>query len=203
MQLDSSRRNQLIVASIAGDTNALGELLEHHRPYLQILAKRYLDDRLRRRIGESDLIQQTCVAAVRYISDFSGQTEAEFARWLTTILEHQAIDSYRRHIASEKRSLNRERKADDSEAEFQQVIDQRCSSPSQRMLRSEAAVELARALNHLPARQSEAIRLKYLEGLSIEEVSRHLDTTSYAVAGLLTRGMKSLRQYLKFEEDHE
>ena len=41
--------NELLRKSLANDATAFGELLEHYRPYLLVLALRYLDTRLQSR----------------------------------------------------------------------------------------------------------------------------------------------------------
>ena len=52
-----------------GETDALGQLLELHRPYLHLLADRSLQGDIRTRIGASDIVQQTCIAAIKGFGD--------------------------------------------------------------------------------------------------------------------------------------
>jgi RNA polymerase sigma-70 factor (ECF subfamily) len=63
-------------------------------------------------------------------------------------------------------------------------------------MRDEAAASLAICLTHLPDTQSEAIRLRYLEGLPLRDIANKMKKTEMAVAGLLKRGLKSLRSDL-------
>jgi len=142
MSDQTKNREHMLRAAVDGDGDALGELLSDHRPYLKILAQRYLDHRLQQRISDSDLIQQTCVAAVRFIASFEGRSEAEFAAWLRTILERQAFDIFREHLA-DKRDLNREQSLGDASSQEAFLVDLNMSSPSQRLLRGEMAVEVA------------------------------------------------------------
>ena len=196
MSDQTKNREETLWAAVEGDSDALGELLASHRPYLKILAQRYLDDRLHQRVSDSDLIQQTCVSAVRFIASFKGRSEAEFAAWLRTILERHAFDIFRENTA-DKRNLNRERSLGDASSQEAFLVDLNMSSPSQRLLRGEMAVELARMLDQLPDRQREAIRLKYLEGMTLTEVAESMGTTPYSVVGLLNRGLKSIRQQMQ------
>jgi RNA polymerase sigma-70 factor (ECF subfamily) len=55
---------------------------------------------------------------------------------------------------------------------------------------------LAGALLHLPDDQRRAVELHHLQGLSLAEVGRHLGRSREAVAGLVFRGLKSLRSLL-------
>jgi RNA polymerase sigma-70 factor (ECF subfamily) len=65
---------------------------------------------------------------------------------------------------------------------------------------NEQAVVLTLALEELPADQREAVRLRHLEGLPLAEIADRLGRSEDAVAGLLKRGMRTLRERLKDEE---
>ena len=74
------------------------------------------------------------------------------------------------------------------------------SSPSQQADAHEQAFRLADALTTLPEGQREALVLRHCQGLSLAEISRHLGRTPAAVAGLLKRGLRQLRQQLHESE---
>jgi RNA polymerase sigma-70 factor (ECF subfamily) len=61
------------------------------------------------------------------------------------------------------------------------------------MRRLETLLEIASALEQLPETQREAVRMRYIEGLPLAEISQRLDRTTTAVAGLLKRGLENLR----------
>jgi RNA polymerase sigma-70 factor (ECF subfamily) len=61
------------------------------------------------------------------------------------------------------------------------------------MMRDEAAVFLANCLQELPESQREALRLRYVEGASLKEISTAMGKSEMAVAGLLKRGLQALR----------
>ena len=56
---------------------------------------------------------------------------------------------------------------------------------------------MADALAGLPDAQREALVLHYLQGLPLTEVAGQLGRTEAAVAGLLHRGLKKLRERLQ------
>jgi RNA polymerase sigma-70 factor (ECF subfamily) len=56
---------------------------------------------------------------------------------------------------------------------------------------------LADALNRLPEAQREALVLQHWHGWSLDEIGRHLGRSPAAVAGLLKRGLRQLRQSLQ------
>lgn len=56
------------------------------------------------------------------------------------------------------------------------------------------AEAVARALAELPDRYEQALRLKYLDGLSVAEMARQLGETEKAVESLLTRARQAFRE---------
>lgn len=195
---------ELLKQARGGDDVALGVLLERYRPYLRILAERRLDRRLRVRVDASDLVQRTCLDAHKDIGKFRGTAEPQLIAWLRQILEHNVQQSVQEHVLAQKRSINQERHAEDSEnngpaAMARFAAEQ--SSPSQRAMRGESAVLLAKALEQLPDDQREAVRLRHLEGWTLAEIADHFQRSEVAVAGLLKRGLQKLRQH--FSESDE
>jgi RNA polymerase sigma-70 factor (ECF subfamily) len=75
------------------------------------------------------------------------------------------------------------------------------SSPSHRAIRAEAAIKLARALRQLPEDQREAVRLRHLEGWSLSELAEHFGRSQFAVAGLVKRGLQTLRTVMSADDD--
>lgn len=67
------------------------------------------------------------------------------------------------------------------------------TSPSKRAERNEALARLSKVLAALPRDQYEAIFLHHLEGFSYVDVAAKMATTTAAVAGLIRRGLASLR----------
>jgi RNA polymerase sigma-70 factor (ECF subfamily) len=71
------------------------------------------------------------------------------------------------------------------------------SSPSQQAERHERAVRLAEALAALPDDRRKALVLHYCEDWPLAVIATHLGRTPAAVAGLLKRGLKQLREHLR------
>ena len=75
------------------------------------------------------------------------------------------------------------------------------SSPSQRAIRQEQELRLAKALSSLPSAQREAIELHHLRGLPLDEIGKQLDRNKGAVAALIYRGTTRLRELLSKEDE--
>ncbi|MHC0441803.1 RNA polymerase sigma factor [Flavobacterium sp. 3-210] len=58
----------------------------------------------------------------------------------------------------------------------------------------EKIVHLNKLLNDLPARQKEALYLRYNQGLSVEQIAEMLDVNYQSASNLLHRGLMSLRK---------
>ncbi len=72
-------------------------------------------------------------------------------------------------------------------------------SPETQVLRRWRAERLRQALQHLPPRQALVLTLRFLEGLSLEEVAEALGLTIGAVKALQHRGLQKLRLWLREE----
>jgi len=185
----------LVERARQGDSEALGQLLQQHRPYLRLLALRTLDARVGARIDASDVVQQTCLSVHRNIKEFEG-SEARFLAWLRQIHERNIQNAFRDHVQLQKRSIDREQRAEQSGFGIGQFAPARVSSPSQRLMLDEDSVQLAAALDRLTEEQATAIRLKFLEGCPVGEVAQQMDRSVDAVGALIRRGLVQLKRLL-------
>jgi RNA polymerase sigma-70 factor (ECF subfamily) len=181
------------------DADKAGQGLEKYRPYLDLLVRRQLDDRLQGKLDGSGVVQQTLWEAHEGLKGFRGTTEAEVAAWLRRILARNLTDEVRKLTAG-KRDLNRERSIEkgieQSSASLAALLAAGQSSPSQQVVRKEQLVELSAALARLPEDQRNALELHHLQDCSLVEVARQMQRSKEAVAGLLFRGLKRLRELL-------
>jgi len=200
MNQSHSAVEELLRRARRGDREALGELLEQHRAYLRILAERYIYGQLAARVDASDVIQQTCLSVYGNFDKFHGKEKAEFIAWLRRIHEQNIQNVVREHTLVQKRALGREQPRDDRQSESRQFPPADQTTASQRVLRDERAVQLARTLEKLPDDQREVVRLRHLEGWSLARIAGQLDRSEAATIGLLKRGMRNLRKYLLDDE---
>jgi len=174
-------------------------IVARYEPYLRMLARTQLRRAFQAKIGASDMVQQAMLQAVQGFDGFRGSTEAELRGWLRQILAHH-ICHLDRDMHRDKRDVRREQsmeqKLAQSSMRLEGLLAGDVPTPSQNVALGENVIRMAEAVEHLPESQREAIRLHYLEGMKLAEVSEILGKSSGAIAGLLHRGMKTLRQQL-------
>ncbi len=174
-------------------------IIAKYEPYLRMLARTQMRKAYQGRVGASDMVQQAMLQAVQGLDGFRGTTEAEFRGWLRQILARH-LCHLDRDLHRDKRDIRREqsieRKLAQSSLRLEGLLAGDGPSPSQNVAIGEDILKVAQAVERLPETQRDAVRLHYLEGLKLSEVAAKLDKSTGAVAGLLHRGMKTLREEL-------
>ena len=174
--------------------------LARFRDYLLLLARRRLGRQLQAKLDASDVVQQTLLEAHRDWPQLRGQGTAVQAAWLRQMLARNLANAAR-DLGRAKRDVARERSLqaalDESASCLEQWLAAEQSSPSQQAERHERALRVAEALAGLPEAQREAVVRRHWEGQSLAEIAQHLHCSTAAVAGLLHRGLKNLRQQLQ------
>lgn len=168
--------------------------------YLKMVVAAQLDDRLRRRVSASDVVQETFFEAHRDFPDFRGKSPEEFLGWMRRILINNLLRAVERHVQTAKRDVRREvsldhlrRGVEQSTWQCAALLPGREASPSTELRRAESNTLLAEVLSTLPADYREVIRLRNLEGLPFAEVAERMDRSSGAVRMLWLRSLKALR----------
>jgi RNA polymerase sigma-70 factor (ECF subfamily) len=173
--------------------------LEAYRDYLLVLARAHLAARLRAKLDPSDAVQQALLQAHAGRGQFQGRTPAELAAWLRQILANVLAGSARA-FATAARDVEAERSLaaalEESSARLDRGLATGRSSPSEQAARGEELLRVSAALAGLPDDQRRAVELHHLAGLSLAEVGELMGRSGRAVAGLLVRGMRHLRQHL-------
>jgi RNA polymerase sigma-70 factor (ECF subfamily) len=184
--------------------------LERYRPLLLFLAQLHLDPRLKSKLDPADVVQETFAQAWAGLEDFRGKTEGEREAWLRTILARTLLRTVRTYLHQQKANVNRERSlhegripglAEASSVRIGDWLAAEQSTPSERAMLNEEALRLASAMEELPEAQKEALILQHWYGLSLAEIGAHLGRSRVAVAGLIKRGVRQLRERM-IARDH-
>lgn len=164
--------------------------LGRYRSYLLLLARLHLGGR----DGASDVVQQTLLEAHQQREHIRGVSDGERAAWLRRALANNLVDAQRAHHR-QKRDVSRE--IDASAVRLGELLAADVPSPSYAARRDEDTVALAAALEQLPDAQRLAIIWQHWDGLTLAAIGERMGKTPVAVAGLLKRGLKRLREILE------
>lgn len=192
---------RLLAAAKSGSEQARGDLFEHYRSYLELLARVEVGRRLKTKVDPSDIVQETFLEAHRSFASFRGESEAEFSAWLRTIVGRRVAHLVRRYLRNQGRDVRREQMLDLTLNESSQIIERSLaaiqSSPSNRASQREQVVLLANALARLPEDYHEVVVLRHFEGLSFNEVGERMGRSLDSVQKLWVRALGRLRQELE------
>jgi RNA polymerase sigma-70 factor, ECF subfamily len=148
-------------------------------------------------VAAEDVVQEAALAAVASVGAFRPDGEDSLRRWLGGIVRHQLCD----FIKAQQRR-NRSCRAAGvvtacgraAAAPALEAVTAGDSSPCRAATDGEDRAALRRALAGLPAAYRDAIRLRYLEGLTVAQVADRLGRTTGAALMLCNRGLKRLRR---------
>ena len=153
---------------------------------------RYLVYVLGRRDGVDDLVQETWLRVMERGKSYDGRSR--FEPWLFTVARHLAIDFLRR-----RREVSFDAE-DDGRLVVMAPVSQ-AMSPFALAARTEDAERLAAALQGLQAITREALVLRFMEDMSLQEIAAVVGAPVPTVAARIYRGLAALRSQM--EERHE
>lgn len=130
-----------------------------------------------------DLTSETFMAAVDAVN--RGTADLNVA-WLIGIARHKLLDHWRRAARDERRLAAIAGALDESDDPWDDHID---------VLRTRDL------LDRLGAHHRSALALRYLDGLPVPEVARHLERTVDATEALLVRARRALRAVYEGSDD--
>jgi RNA polymerase sigma-70 factor (ECF subfamily) len=186
---------QLLKAAQSGDGAALEVLIGEYRDYLLLIANEGLDRGLQAKLGASDHVQETLLAAHRHLDQFRGQTPEEFRGWLRQILLNDMHQARRRFFGTGQRDVQREQSIDDSLAQPVPLVDAQLTPRSDAVAREEARL-LEVALGQLPENYRQVIRLRDWDELTFPEVGARMGISEEAARKLWRRAIVKLEGLL-------
>src|SRR5262249_24447258 len=143
-------------------------------------------------------IQQTLLEA-HAAGHVAGLDPGPRLAWLRTALARNLTDELRR-LRADKRDAGRERPLeaalDASAASLARFPAADQSTRGERVDRDEQLLRLAAAVAGLPDGQRQAVEMHYFQGRPVADIAAALGKTTPAVAGLLKRGLRQLREHL-------
>ena len=165
-------RRALVKKAQRGDPRAFEELVVGDQEYLYRMA--YLQ--VRSEADALDVVQETILKA--YKSRKTLRDPDLFRSWLTKILLNAALDLLRRRKP-------------------QEPLEENLEAPAPQGLSPEERMDLYQALEDLSEPYRGLVKLKYLDGYTIREISESTGMPAGTVSVYLRRAMDKLRASLK------
>ncbi len=183
---------KLVKRLLNGDQRAFNQFYETYFPRIFRFCKLRVD-------GDEhckDVVQQSLTAALRAIEGYRG--EASLHTWLCQISRNEISKWYKKVGVKQEVTLSMDTNpellaaiesvtGDIGGAQFDEIFDIR-----------ELVVT---SLDQLPPNYTQVLDLKYIQGLSVEDMAHQLGTTAIAVQSLLARARKAFK--LVFSDLHK
>lgn len=176
----------LVARAQQGDLPAFEELVRKYQREIYGLACRLVMDQEEAK----DLAQQAFLQAFIHIRDFRQQSQ--FRTWLFRIAINQCYNFLK----------TRKKFGEPVDTQELQIIGEE-DSPEEDLVAEQDRQRLYQALEKLPHKQRAVITLKLEQGLNYQEISQVLGGTAGAARVNYCQGLKTLKKYLKSEDEHE
>lgn len=192
---DSSAEDEAVIRDIlSGNVNAYATLEKKYRRIVSFLIRKMI----RNEEDVADLVQETFVKAYAALPSF--QFEYPFSRWLYKIASNRCIDHLRRK-RFQMVSLDAPITTRDG-GEVHMEPQDGGHTPDIALLAKERASMLRDALDTLPPKYREVIRLRHEEELEYSEIAARLDQPLGTVKAHLFRARKLLYKKLLRHGSH-
>ncbi len=178
------------------------ESMEQYREYLRLLGRMQVEPRLDAKVDVSGVVQVTLLEAYQERNSWEPLSDDGRLAWLRRVFAHNLLDEIRRFRA-QARDIDREQSfqqdVEVSASLLEHLLVDPRSSPSRKAMRSEEAMRLMKALACLSPTQRQAIEMHHLKGMPLALVGERMQKDKGAVAALVYRSTKRLRELLKAE----
>lgn len=182
------KEKRLIKKIKKGDHQAFAEMVDKYKNSVYVICLRMVGNRQE----AEDLSQETFLRAYRYIGQFD--MERKFSTWLFRIATNLSIDYLRRRKLGV--SLDAEIPGTEGLSLEAMLPDEDVPLPDEQTVRNEQERMVQQEIEHLPEKYRTAVVLKYIEDLSLKEISDIMEIPVATVKTRIHRGREILRKYL-------
>jgi len=173
---------------LRGDYNAFETLVGKYQGRIyRHLRKMVKDDQC-----AEDLLQETFLNAYRGLAGFTG--DSSFSTWLFRIATNNALMYLRKHRPESVQYDDEVR--DFGNPSYMPASPEFINTPLEILLSEEGLRQIEEAIDRLPILYRSVLVLRDVEGFSLEEVSRIMETSVPAVKSRLHRARNAVRESL-------
>lgn len=181
MTFSGERLDAVVAEAVAGNRDALREVLEIIRPIVVRYCRARVGTSERTGLSADDVAQEVCLAAITALPRYKDQGRP-FLAFVYGIAAHKVADAHR--AAARNR-------ADPTDG-----VPERYSleaGPEQMALDSESSARMNKLLSMLPEKQREILILRVVVGMSAEETAEAVSSTAGAVRVAQHRALARLK----------
>jgi len=153
----------------AGEASAVGEYFEANRPALLGYISSRLGPALKSRVEPEDFCH---------------------------LAEQKIIDTHRRLIGAQKRSSDKEVGWNTPDGSLENLLVSTLTSASQAFSRDQKQMKLLVAMEQLPPKTQQILKMRYVEGLTTREIAERVGSSDAAIRVLLSRALARLQEIL-------
>jgi RNA polymerase sigma-70 factor, ECF subfamily len=181
MTISGERLDAVVAEAVAGNRDALREVLETIRPIVVRYCRARVGTAERSGLSADDVAQEVCLAAITALPRYKDQGRP-FLAFVYGIAAHKVADAHR--AAGRNRS------------DPTDVVPERFSGeagPEQLAIEGESAERMNKLLAVLPEKQREILILRVVVGMSAEETAEAVGSTPGAVRVAQHRALARLK----------
>ena len=172
-----------------GDENAFTSLVKAYQDKVFSMALYMTGNRQ----DAEDVAQEVFLKLWRSLDTY--REDASPGVWIMTIAKHACFDELRRRKRSQTESLYEEHDGEQVERPLADEDEQ--SNPATAVIHDERRQAVANAIMQLPPEPREVLTLRYINGLSYEQMAKVLGERPGTVKSRLWRAKKSLKNILE------
>jgi RNA polymerase sigma-70 factor, ECF subfamily len=190
MTIQAERLDAVVAEAVAGDRNALREVLETIRPIVLRYCRARVGRVDRGGLSADDVAQEVCLATITALPRYKDRGRP-FLAFMYGIAAHKVADAHRaagRDLAYPSESLPERRSTE--------------AGPELRAMQSDSASRMSELLEILPAKQREILILRVVVGLSAEETAAAVGATPGAVRVAQHRALSRLKSEIVAAGDY-
>jgi RNA polymerase sigma-70 factor (ECF subfamily) len=193
---------ELLARAANGDETAVNELFSRYRKRLTQMVRLRLNRRLKSRVDDSDILQETYLEAAKRLPNYLVNQPLPFFLWLRQITGEKIIDVHRRHLGAKMRSAGHEISLHHgpmpaaSSASLAGRLMGRLTSPSQAAIKGEIRKCVQDVLNSMEPIDREILTLRHFEHLTNVEVAETLGINESTTSSRYLRALKRLKDEL-------
>lgn len=186
-----------VTAAQGGNQLALTKLLTACHRRLRARAAARLPAAMKAKRGPEDILQEVYLDVFRQINRFEDRGPGSFLNWLYAILDRK-LAAARRAAHYQMRDIDREVTIGTPAADsYWNLLDQLYAdsgTPSRMARRAEVLRALSACVTDLSEPHRHVIQMRFLDGLSVDDVATRLGKSKAAIVALTKRALEALRK---------